>query len=112
MAYESAKITIKAEATASAGEILAAGGKITLSIRNHLIQTIAKAQSTADAYLSEYKTQKLKIRVKTPTPLPYEEGDTIGVLITDSLPKRNMVIRKISVKMKGGLFEAEIELED
>ena len=81
MAYPSAKITVKAEATASAGEISAAGGKMTLVINNHLIQTEAKAQSIADAYLLEYKSQKVKIKIKTPAPLPYEEGDTIAVEI-------------------------------
>ena len=81
MAYPSAKTAIKAVATASASEISVAGGKITLNINNHLIQTTAKAQAIADAYLLEYKTQKTRIRIKTPVPLPYEEGDTIGIEI-------------------------------
>lgn len=79
MAYPSTKTKIKAEATATAGEISAAGGKKTLKINNHLIQTTTKAQTIADAYLVEYKSQKTKIKIKTPVPLPYEKGDTIAV---------------------------------
>jgi len=74
MAYESSKIAVKAEAIASAGEISAAGGKRTLKIKNHLIQTVAKAQSVADAYLLEYKTQKLRVPIKP----PYRDRDIIG----------------------------------
>ena len=81
MAYPSKKIAITAEAKATADEIKAAGGLRTLTITNHLIQTTAKAQSTADAYLAEYKKQKQKIRIKATVPLPYEEGDTIGIEI-------------------------------
>lgn len=81
MSYPSTKTKIEAEATATTGEINAAGGKKTLKINNHLIQTTAKAQTIADAYLAEYKSQKTKIKIKTPIPLPYEKGDTIGIEI-------------------------------
>lgn len=81
MAYPSKKIAITAEATATAEEIEAAGGKRTLTIRNHLIQDPTTAQAVADAYLLEYKKQKLKMRITTTAPLPYEVGDTIGLVI-------------------------------
>ena len=77
MGYPSKKIAITAEAVASAAEIEAAGGKRTLTIRNHLIQDQATAQALADAYLAEYKEQKVKMRITITTPLPYEVGDTI-----------------------------------
>ena len=81
MGYPSKKISITAEATASVAEIEAAGGKRTLTIRNHLIQDQTTAQSVADDYLLEYKKQKVKIRITTTAPLPYEVGDTIGLVI-------------------------------
>lgn len=81
MAYPSKKIAITAEATATAEEIQAAGGKRTLTIRNHLVQDQTTAQAVADAYLAEYKKQKLKMKITTTAPLPYEVGDTIGLAI-------------------------------
>lgn len=81
MAYPSKKISITAEATATAEEIQAAGGKRTLTIRNHLIQDQTTAQDVADAYLAEYKKQKLKMRITAVAPIPYEVGDTIGLVI-------------------------------
>jgi len=133
MAYESAKIAIKAEATGTAGEILAAGGKRTLRIDNHLIQDSATAQSVANSYLSNYKTQKVKIAISKPTPLPYEEGDTIwhseavlpyyaaiSALISYAAAAnglynyadgRKMTIRKIDIGMAGGSYVGILELE-
>lgn len=81
MAYPSKRIKITAEATATSGEIAAAGGLKTLTINNHLIQTSTGAQAVADAYLDDYKTQKVKIVINEPTPLPYEVGDTINLEI-------------------------------
>lgn len=81
MAYESKKIQIKATATASSGDISAVGGKKTLTITNHLIQTSSGAQAIADAYLAEYKDQKTVIRITRPTPLPYEIGDVMRLEI-------------------------------
>lgn len=81
MAYPSKKIAIKAEATATAGEISAAGGKITLRINNHLIQDTTTAQTIADSYLSDYKTQKVKMIIEKPTPLPYEISDVVRLEI-------------------------------
>jgi len=133
MAYPSKKIAITAEAIASDAEIEAAGGKRTLTIRNHLIQDQAAAQAVADTYLAEYKKQKLKVRITTTTPLPYEVGDTIrqksermpyypadeakvpyapaveGKYYYDS---RNMIIRKINLRFSGGNYTNILELED
>lgn len=81
MAYPSKRIAITAEATAEPEEIEAAGGKRTLTISNHLIQDPDTAQAIANAYLLEYKKQKIKIRITTVSPLPYEVGDTIGLSI-------------------------------
>ena len=133
MAYESAKIAIKAEATGTAGEISAAGGKITLRINNHLIQDVATAQTIANSYLADYKTQKVKISISKPTPLPYEEGDTIwhseavlpyyaaiSALISYAAAAnglynyadgRKMTIRKIDIGMAGGSYVGVLELE-
>ncbi len=77
MAYPSKRIAITAEAIASAAEIEVAGGKRTLTIRNHLIQDQDTAEAVANAYLAEYKKQKAKMRITTIAPLPYEIGDTI-----------------------------------
>lgn len=133
MAYESAKIAIKAEATGTAGEISAAGGKITLRINNHLIQDVATAQTIANSYLADYKTQKVKISISKPTPLPYEEGDTIwhseavlpyyaavSALISYAAAAngvhyyadgRTLTIRKIDINMAGGNYVSVLELE-
>lgn len=133
MAYESTKIAIKAQATATVGEISAAGGKRTLRIDNHLIQDIATAQSVADSYLADYKTQKVKISISKPTPLPYNEGDTIwhseavlpyyaaiSALISYVAAAsgvhyyrdgRTMTIRKIDINMAGGNYVSVLELE-
>lgn len=81
MAYPSKRIALTAEATASTGEIALAGGKKTLTVKNHLIQTSSGAQAIANAYLAEYKKQKVKIRITTVNPIPYEVGDTIGLSI-------------------------------
>jgi len=134
MAYESAKIAIKAEATGTAGEISAAGGKITLRINNHLIQDVATAQTIANSYLADYKTQKVKISISKPTPLPYNEGDTIwhseavlpyyaavSALISYAAAAsgvhyyadgRTLTIRKIDINMAGGNYTSILELED
>jgi hypothetical protein len=77
MTYPSKRVAITYEATASPAEIEAAGGKITLTIRNHLIQDENTAEAVANAYLAVYKKQKTKIRIRSIAPLPYEVGDTI-----------------------------------
>ncbi|GAI09538.1 unnamed protein product [marine sediment metagenome] len=79
MAYPSKRIAITAEAVATIDEIKAAGGIRTLTIKNHLIQDQDTAEEIADAYLKEYKKQKVKMRITTIAPLPYEVGDTINL---------------------------------
>lgn len=136
--YGSAKIEIKAEATATDFEIDAIGGKRSLTISNHLIQTQALAKSIANNYLAEYKDQKTKLVVTRPTPAPYEIGDTIIRDIDDGkLPyyyltsalisyasvadaehyytmvkKKDMIIRKLNVSFSAGNYVSVLELED
>lgn len=134
MAYPSKRIAITAEATASDAEIEVAGGKRTLTIRNHLIQDQTTAQAVADAYLAEYKKQKMKIKITTTAPLPYEVGDTIkkpgGVLpyypvAEAKIPYKpaeegehyykaaqSLVIRKINIRFSAGNFTNILELEE
>ena len=135
MAYPTSKIAIKAVATATAGEITAAGGKKTLKINNHLIQDSATAQAVADSYLADYKDQKTKLRITKPTPPPYGIGDTIERLsaklpyapavsaviayapVTDglyyyNLAGRDMLIRKLNVSFSAGNYVSIIELEN
>lgn len=134
MAYPSKKVSITYEATASAAEIEAAGGKRTLTIRNHLIQDPDTAQAVANAYLAEYKEQKIKLRMTTTAPLPYEVGDTIRREYAELLYRpaaegkipyapaaegkhyykysREMVIRKITISFSGGNYVNVLELED
>jgi hypothetical protein len=75
--YWSTKTEIKAEATALPEDIAKVGGKRTLTINNHLIQIMGIAQNIANAYLAEYKDQKIKISISSTAPLPYEVEDTI-----------------------------------
>ena len=139
MAYPTSKIAIKAVATATAGEIAAAGGKKPLQINNHLIQDIATAQAVADSYLSDYKTQKKKLVVTRPTPPPYSIGDTITIKqIGAILPyypaatakigykpaaeaehyykgvgiEKDMIIRKLNISFSAGNYVSVLELEN
>lgn len=133
MAYPSKKITIKVEAIATANEISAAGGKQTLEINNHLIQDTTTAQTVANSYLDDYKTQKVKMVINRPTPLPYEIADTIwqtyAVLpyapaVSAEIPYasaasgvnyyshgRHLIIRKLNVNFSAGNYISVIELE-
>lgn len=79
--YNINKIEIKAEAIASDADIAKVGGRRTLTIRNHLIQSNSIAQSIADSYLAEYKDQKTKFVIKKANPPPYEIGDFIEMEI-------------------------------
>ena len=134
MAYPSKKIAITYEATASPAEIATAGVKRTLTIRNHLIQDQDTAEAVANAYLAEYKEQKIKLRMTTTAPLPYEVGDTIRREYAEipyrpaaegKIPyalaaegkyyykySREMVIRKITISFRGGNYLNILELED
>jgi hypothetical protein len=106
--YWSKKTEIKAEATASPEDVKKVGGKRTLPINNHLIQTMGIAQNIANAYLAEYKDQKITMVVDRPIPLPYEIGDTIEQIDSGS---RDLMIRKINLRFSAGNFIGTIELE-
>ncbi|MBA7556362.1 hypothetical protein ES705_49067 [subsurface metagenome] len=141
MAYPSKRVAITYEATASPAEIEAAGGKITLTIRNHLIQDEDTAEAVANAYLAVYKKQKTKIRIMSTAPLPYEVGDAIlyesyrlvgeaekpyKPLAEAEMPYkplaeaehyyksvvRHLVIRKINLSFRAGNFISTLELEE
>jgi len=135
LTYVLSKTEIKTEATATSGEIALTGGKKTLGIDNHLIQTSSGAQTIADAYLIEYKDQKTKLVVERPTPAPYEIGDTVERIsaklpyrdvstalinyadVADAihyynLAGRDMIIRKLNVSFSAGNYISTIELED
>lgn len=132
--FWSKKTEIKAEATASDEDINKVGGIRTLPINNHLIQTMSIAQSIANAYLAEYKDQKIMMVVDRSIPLPYERGDTIwqSDLIIPYKPAaeaeigykpaaeaehyyksigRYLMIRKINLRFSAGNFVGTIELE-
>lgn len=133
--YGSLKTEIKSEATASDAEIAAVGGKRSLTIRNHLIQTQTVANLIAKTYLNEYKDQKTKLVVTKPNPAPYTIGDTIkregatipyaaaaSVVISYAaavdglyyynLAERDMLIRKLNINFSAGNYVSVIELED
>ena len=130
---------IEAIATASAADIAKTGGKRTLEINNHLIQTTVIAQAIADAYLADYKDQKTKLRITKPTPPPYEIGDTVkrdysetelpyyaatSALISyiaatsgvhgyfpAGISLQDMLIRKINLGFSAGNYVSVLELE-
>ena len=133
--FGSVESTIKTTATASAADIAKTGGKRTLEIDNHLIQTTVVAQAVADAYLADYKDQKTKLTITKPTPAPYSIGDTIERIsaklpyapavsaviayapATDglyyyNLAGRDMLIRKLNVSFSAGDYVSVIELEN
>jgi len=133
--FGSVESTIKTTATASAADIAKTGGKRTLEIDNHLIQTTVVAQAVADAYLADYKDQKTKLRITKPTPPPYSIGDTVERIsaklpyapavsaviayapVTDglyyyNLAGRDMLIRKLNVSFSAGNYVSIIELEN
>lgn len=133
--YGANKVEIKSEATASASDIAAVGGKRSLTIENHLIQTQTVADLISAAYLADYKDQKTKLVVTKPTPAPYQIGDTIersGALLPYyaavsalisyapaasavhhyGLAGRDMIIRKLNVSFSAGNYISVIELED
>lgn len=75
--YREISTKVFAEVSASQGIIDFSGGKKTLSIINHLIQTNAKAKIIALNYLNRFKLAKTRMSVTFPTPLPFEREDTI-----------------------------------
>jgi len=133
--YGANKVEIKSEATASAADIALVGGKRSLTIENHLIQTQTIADIISAAYLADYKDQKTKLRVTKPTPAPYTIGDTIERLSAKlpyyaavsalisyatavdavhyyNLAGRDMLIRKLNVSFSAGNYVSVLELEN
>ena len=133
--YGSFKTEIKSEATASAADIALVGGKRSLTIENHLIQTQTIADIISAAYLADYKDQKTKLTITKPTPAPYTIGDTIERLSAKlpyyaaasalisyaaavdalhyyNLAGRDMLIRKLGISFSAGNYISIIELED
>jgi len=132
--YGANKTEIKSEAIASDTDIAKVGGKRTLEIENHLIQTQTIADLISAAYLAEYKDQKTKLVVTKPCPPPYEIGDTIirgeeGIPYAPAasavipyapadsaehpyeLTGRDMLIRKLNISFKAGNYTSVLELE-
>jgi len=75
--YREIETKVFAEVLASQGIIDFSGGKKTLSLTNHLIQTNPEAKTIADNYLNRFKLAKTRMSVSYPTPLPFEREDTI-----------------------------------
>ncbi len=75
--YREVETKVFAEVLASQSIIDFSGGKKTLSITNHLIQTNSVAKTIANNYLDRFKLAKTRMEVTFPTPLPFERGDTI-----------------------------------
>jgi len=75
--YREVETKVFAEVLASQGIIDFSGGKKTLPITNHLIQTNPNAKLIADDYLSRFKLAKTRMEVTFPTPLPFEREDTV-----------------------------------
>ena len=75
--YREIETKVFAEVLASQGIIDFSGGKKTLPITNHLIQTNPDAKTIADNYLDRFKLAKTRMSVSFPTPLPFEREDTV-----------------------------------
>ena len=87
--YREVSIKVFAEVLASVGIIDFSGGKKTLPIDNHLIQTNSNAKTIADNYLDKFKLAKTRMTVTFPTPLPFEREDTIDFSFGELLFKEN-----------------------
>jgi len=87
--YREMSTKVFAEALASQGIIDFSGGKKTLPISNHLIQTNSNAKTIADDYLNRFKLAKTRMEVTFPTPLPFEREDTIDFSFGELLFKEN-----------------------
>lgn len=75
--YREMSTKVLAEVLANQGIIDFSGGKKTLPIINHLIQTNPDAKVIADGYLARFQLAKTRMNVTFPTPLPFEREDTI-----------------------------------
>ena len=133
--YGSYRVNIRAVATASDVDIDEVGGKISLTIENHLIQNQTVADLVAASYLAEYKDQKTKLVTNRLAPMPYIIGDTIrregqttlyyylstcakinyaaaaNAIYPYGYAARDMIIRKINVTFNAGDYSGSIELE-
>jgi len=87
--YREVSIKVFAEVLASVGIIDFSGGKKTLPIDNHLIQTNSNAKTIADNYLDRFKLAKTRMTVTFPTPLPFEREDTVDFSFGELLFKEN-----------------------
>jgi len=75
--YREIETKVLAEVLANQTIIDFSGGKKTLPIVNHLIQTKPDAKTIADNYLVRFQLAKTRMNVTFPTPLPFEREDTI-----------------------------------
>jgi len=87
--YREIETKVFAEVLASIGIIEFSGGKKTLPITNHLIQTNPNAKTIADRYLDRFKLAKTRMTVTFPTPLPFEREDTVDFSYGALLFKEN-----------------------
>ena len=87
--YREIETKVFAEVLASIGIIEFSGGKKTLPITNHLIQTNPNAKTIADRYLDRFKLAKTRMTVTFPTPLPFEREDTVEFIYGALLFKEN-----------------------
>lgn len=77
--YREVEIKVFAERLSLQGIIDYCGGKKTLPINNHLIQTRVNARTICSNYLNRFQYAKTKMTVKYPTPLPFEKEDTVDL---------------------------------
>ena len=64
----------------SPGEIQETGGKKTLTIRHHLIQSQAEAESIAQNLLDHYRQVINSFIVEVSCPPPLEVGETVSIV--------------------------------
>lgn len=75
--YREMSTKVFAEVLADQTLIDFSGGKKTLPIVNHLIQTNPEAKTIANNYLARFQLAKTRMTVSFPTPLPFEREDTV-----------------------------------
>lgn len=75
--YREMSTKVLAEVLANQTIIDFSGGRKTLPIVNHLIQTNPEAKTIADNYLARFQLAKTRMNITYPTPLPFEREDTI-----------------------------------
>jgi len=72
--------SIYSQKTLTPAEIQETGGKKTLTIRNHLIQSQAEAETIAQNLLNHYKEIINSFVIEVSCPPPLEVGDTISIV--------------------------------